>query len=372
MNKRIITFAMLGVLSLTTFGVAFHSFKQENNQKYALVSAEDYYASITDSMSGATLLNNLHSIINNSGVKQSYDWSRYEAADEDPNNENNVILIYTRASDAKTNHVHGSLGWNREHTFPQSKMDGGNGSKSDNHIIFASDNKVNGARSSLKMGVVDDGTVVKDYNGKNTTCQKTSSLFDPHNVSRGIVARCTMYAAAMYNYDPTDNFESIETMLTWHFEYPADNNDMRRNEVVYENQKNRNPFVDHPEYACRIWGNTSSTTQNLCSSYLTKQIEIVSDGQKASDVTITNGSSKVFEAYVDDEAVSDVTWTLVTSSDAPYNNDKITLSTSEGKATVNAVSADTAYLKASYSYDDNGTTKTITAKTKLLQLRQSH
>ncbi len=365
MNKRIITFTMLGFLSLASFGFAVNSYKQESNKEYVLVSAEDYYASVTDNMSGTTLLNQLHSIINNSSVKQSYDWSRYEAADEDPNNDNNVILIYTRASDAKSNHVHGSLGWNREHTFPQSKMDGGNGAKSDNHIIFASDNKVNGARSNIKMGVVDEGSVVNDYNGKPTTCKKTSDRFDPHNVARGIVARSTMYAAAMYNFDPTDNFESIETMLAWHFEYPSNDDDARRNEVVYTNQKNRNPFVDHPEYACRIWGNTSSTTKNICGAYIDKQIKIMLNGQSVTESTIDSGSSNLFEASVDDKVVSNVTWSLVTSSDDPYNNDKITLSVSEGKATVTAVKADVAYLKASYSYTVSDTTKTVSSKIKI-------
>ena len=224
---------------------------------------DPYYSTITEDMSGETLRAALHSIIDNNSVSVSYDWSRYEAADEDPNNINNVILIYARNSVPKSAHVNGTTGWNREHTFPQSKMNSSD-AKSDNHIIFASDNKVNGARGNLKMGVVNNGTTVKDYFGNNTTCQKGDSLFDPHNVARGIVARSTMYAAAMYNYDPEDNFESIETMLRWHLEYPVDSLDLSRNETVYTNQHNRNPFVDHPEYACKIWGTKNATTKSIC------------------------------------------------------------------------------------------------------------
>lgn len=223
-----------------------------------------YYNSISDSLTGTSLLNALNDLITSGGVSTSYDWSRYEAADEDPNNSNNVLLIYARTSMSKSAHVSGSNGWNREHTFPQSKLDGGGGAKSDNHIVYASDNKVNGARGNIKMGVVDDGTVVKDSLGNNTTCKKTSSLFDPHNQARGIVARSTMYAAVMYGYDPEDNFESIYTMLSWHLEFYVDSFDIKRNNVVYTNQHNRNPFVDHPEYACKIWGNTNSSTKELC------------------------------------------------------------------------------------------------------------
>ena len=222
-----------------------------------------YYNSIQDSWTGTTLLNNLNSIIDTNNVSVSYNWSRYEAADEDPNNPNNVILIYARNSVLKSAHVNNGIGWNREHTFPQSKLSNDK-AEDDNHIIYASDNKVNGARSNIKMGVVTGGSVVNDYFGNPTTCRKTSSLFDPHNIARGIVARTTMYAAAMYGYDPEDNFESIETMLKWHLEFLPNDDDLRRNNVVFQNQHNRNPFVDHPEYACKIWGGTNSATRSLC------------------------------------------------------------------------------------------------------------
>jgi hypothetical protein len=36
---------------------------------------------------------------------------------------------------------------------------------------------------------------------------------------------------------------------------------MNRNEVVFQYQKNRNPFIDHPEFANMIWGDLSNTDQ---------------------------------------------------------------------------------------------------------------
>lgn len=242
----------------------------ENISLYATwkESGSDPFNGYYDAAEGVAdnkLLETLNSIINTNNVDVSYAWSRYEAADEDPNNTNNVLLIYSRISMLKSQQDSGTNAyvWNREHTFPQSKMSN-NKSKNDNHIIYASEKKVNGTRSSKKMGVVDGGSIVYDFNNKATTCRTTDSLFDPHNLSRGIVARTTMYAAAMYDFDPEDNFESIETMLRWHFEYWPDENDMRRNNVVYSNQHNRNPFVDHPEYACKIWGTTNSQTRSIC------------------------------------------------------------------------------------------------------------
>ena len=225
---------------------------------YTLTPQEDidaYYSSITNQQ-GSNLLSALKLIINTSSFKTSYDWSRFEKADEDPANKSNVILIYARTSVKKTDHVSGSTGWNREHTFPQSKLNDGQ-AESDNHIIFASDCEVNKTRSNYKLGVVSSGSEVYDSYGQKTTCLLGNQKFDPKNEARGIVARATMYAAAMYGYNPTDNFESIATMLKWHNDYPVTKFEQSRNAKIHNLQKNRNPFVDHPEYASKIWGSAS-------------------------------------------------------------------------------------------------------------------
>ena len=223
----------------------------------------DYYASIDANLSGNDLLSALRTVVNSGTLSFSYDWSRFEAADEDPENSSNVIMIYARTSVKKSAHVSGSKGWNREHTFPDSKMSNAN-ADDDNHIIYASDCKVKSARSNIKMGVVTTGSTIEDSYGNATTCKKTSNLFDPNNVARGIVARSTMYAAAMYGYDVLDNFESYETLINWHLEYTVSSFDIGRNEKVFARQKNRNPFVDHPEYACKIWGNKNKATRTAC------------------------------------------------------------------------------------------------------------
>ena len=319
----------------------FINTKTTAKPSFSEVSAADYYNGVTDGMTGTTLLNKLNTIINTSNVSVSYDWSRYKAADEDPNNSSNVLTIYSRRSMAKTATDNGTNGdyWNREHTFPNSKITGN--AESDNHIIYASEKKVNGTRSSLKMGVVNNGTVVNDNNGNATTCQKTSSLFDPHNVARGIVARTTMYAAAMYGLDPTDNFESIATMLRWHLEYQPDSNDVRRNNTVYSNQNNRNPFVDHPEYACRIWGSTNSTTQSICGA--TGSVSI-SDSSKS----VSAGESFTLSATSSDS--STISWSSDTPSVANVSNGT---ANSGSSITITTGTAGSAIITASATISGN-------------------
>ena len=102
----------------------------------------DYYEPIRGLL-GDKLLDGLNQIIDNAHV--SKDWSRFEAADEAPNDPDSIIAIYSRRHIGKNHKVNSySDGWNCEHSYPDSKMSGA--SDSDNHIIFASDNKVNGAR----------------------------------------------------------------------------------------------------------------------------------------------------------------------------------------------------------------------------------
>ncbi len=39
------------------------------------------------------------------------------------------------------------------------------------------------------------------------------------------------------------------TLLQWHASDPPDANEQLRNDVVFSYQGNRNPFIDHPEWA---------------------------------------------------------------------------------------------------------------------------
>ena len=42
--------------------------------------------------------------------------------------------------------------------------------------------------------------------------------------------------------------------MTWNFSDPSDDFEMNRNNIIYDWQVNRNPFIDHPDLANHIWG----------------------------------------------------------------------------------------------------------------------
>ena len=195
-----------------------------------------YYQSIIG-LSGDALLYELNEIINNGFKQMSYDDAKWvlEESDRDPNNANNVILVYTRESvQGQWNYPN----WNREHTWPQSKLNT-SGQKADMHNLKPSDVAENSRRGNLPFGYMTG-----------------SGVYEPHDDVKGDVARIVFYMATMY----LDlNVESgilgqMSILLEWHNLDPVDDFERNRNEVIYSYQGNRNPFIDYPQLVEEIWG----------------------------------------------------------------------------------------------------------------------
>lgn len=86
---------------------------------------------------------------------------------------------------------------------------------------------------------------------------------------KGDVARMLFYMAVRYEGD--DGYPDLElndktgngsapyhgkqsVLLEWNKQDPVDDRKRKRNEIIYEKyQHNRNPFINHPEWAGDIW-----------------------------------------------------------------------------------------------------------------------
>ena len=56
----------------------------------------------------------------------------------------------------------------------------------------------------------------------------------------------------------------LSTLVEWHLADPPDEAERARNEVVFAYQGNRNPFIDHPEWAStELFTSTSPATCEL-------------------------------------------------------------------------------------------------------------
>lgn len=190
---------------------------------------DDYYQE-GEGLYGNELDDALTTILNRDVSDLEYGDARYilEESDEDPDNPNNVILVYTRES------VKGEWdfpNWNREHVWPQSKLSGAD-AKADVHHLKPSDVEENANRSNLPFGEGD-------------------FTYEPPDKVKGDVARMVFYMDARYDELDIEHgaVGELGLLLEWHLEDPVDDFERHRNEVLYSHQGNRNPFIDHPHLA---------------------------------------------------------------------------------------------------------------------------
>jgi hypothetical protein len=199
-------------------------------------------------------------------------------ADQNPENSNEVWLVYSEEGRSKLDLQTGSNNtnkWNREHTFPRSrggyfdieedeiadginvfwtsKADSLRHGNSDAYALRAADASENSSRGNKHYG---------DYSGPTGTLGSF----------KGDVARSVLYMEIRYNglqivngfpaleSPAAGDLGDLETLLDWHRNDPPDDFEMNRNNVVYNWQKNRNPFIDQPLLVEYIWGTNAGET----------------------------------------------------------------------------------------------------------------
>ncbi|MGW8885810.1 endonuclease I family protein [Streptomyces sp. NPDC055749] len=215
---------------------------------------------------GTSLKSSLHTIISPQ-TKISYDavWNALKATDQDPNNSGNVILLYSGLSRSKTLNG-GDVGdWNREHVWAQSHGSFGtsSGPGTDLHHLRPADVQVNSIRGNKDFD--NGGSAVSGAAGSYTD----SNSFEPRNADKGDVARMILYMAVRYEGDdawadlePNDSVSNgsvpyhgrLSVLKQWNAQDPPSAFEEKRNQVIFDTyQKNRNPFIDHPEWVEAIW-----------------------------------------------------------------------------------------------------------------------
>lgn len=179
-------------------------------------------------------------------------------SDVDPENTKNVIGLYTGLSL--------SGGWNREHVWCKSHGFSERNTLvpyTDAHHLRATNAVVNSTRNNSDYGEVDHNSASFDIYGNYWT----SDTYEPRDEVKGDCARMIFYLACRYkNTDPyyaeviegstldllNNNGKAymgnLSTLLKWHYMDPVSVDEIYRNNIVYQYQGNRNPFIDHPEY----------------------------------------------------------------------------------------------------------------------------
>lgn len=247
---------------------------------------EGYYDS-TEGLTGDQLKTSLYHIIKNH-VEFPYTspgtdvWDILKETDRDTLDADKVTLFYSGWSADASQEYNNGRGWTREHVYAKSHGDFGisKGAGTDIHHLKPADVSVNSARNNKDFD--DGGEVYSDSDGI-TECKSDEDSWEPRDKIKGDVARMLFYMATRYegeNNEPdlelVDGVNSVDlnqpgagfhgklsTLLNWHHSDPVDSFEIRRNNIIFSFQNNRNPFIDHPEFAEKIWGRHDFQVDNI-------------------------------------------------------------------------------------------------------------
>lgn len=270
----------------------------------AYAQAPAGYYSGTEGLSGYALKSKLHDIIS-----KNYNWHYDDLKtlygqtdidkyyDYDASNTTYLLDIYSNNPTGTTAYHYTlsniissanaeGLGWNREHMMPQSSFNSAYPMYSDLFFVVPTDARINQLRSNFPYGKAGSTVYYNFTNGSKQASNGTPGaiytgrVYEPIDEFKGDVARSLLYFVVRYegklggfnystNADPTKDQNPlngteekayddwyIAMLLNWHQQDPVSAREVTRNNSVYSIQKNRNPFIDHPEWVNLIWNQT--------------------------------------------------------------------------------------------------------------------
>ncbi|HNF02432.1 MAG TPA: endonuclease [Ferruginibacter sp.] len=192
--------------------------------------------------------------------------------------------------------------WNKEHTFPRSwfKLSGSSyqqPTEADLFVVRPTDSKINGNRGNIPYSTVGSTSyqfptagafpgypmppnpVLDKIGASNYPGVSAASAFEPHDGVKGDIARGYFYILTRYQNElsnwvslngatglsvvadgttggglyPSFQLSYLQMLYAWHNLDPVDAKESNRNDLIYSQQNNRNPYIDHPEYVALVW-----------------------------------------------------------------------------------------------------------------------
>ena len=341
-----------------------------------------YYDNLNTDLEGSAFRAELAELITDTHTKYtSYDGlaNAFKVADADPDNNGNVIWFYTGTSVPFSAFGGNPGSTNREHVWPK---DGGDafpeksGPGSDAHHLRPTETQLNSTRGSKNFDEVaqTSANVVKENGssgygnsayGADALCYSSGSFFYPAKGYRGATARILFYMQTRWgdhNLEFVDGAGSsktigkISTLLKWHLEEPPTEEEIRRNEAVFGLQGNRNPFIDHPEYAAQIYCYDGESYNNALQQVLAESDDPYGNLNTAvleslaispSTVTISVGDTYALTAVpTPSNARANVSWTSSDNTVATVSDSGVVTAKSQGTVTITARNKDDASIYA--------------------------
>jgi len=265
------------------------------------------YYNGTEGKSGDELKAALNGIISGH-TPYSYYFAKeiFKISDADPENADNVIQVYTGFSHDNTDYGNSGLELNREHVWAKSH---GNFADmppmyGDVHNLKPAAATVNQSKSNLDF---DNGGV---QHAVATGCYYTDSTWEARDDIKGDIARIIFYMSTRYegndgemdlevvnwnNTYPNAQHGKLSTLLQWNLLDPPDAFERNRNDVIFTFQKNRNPFIDDPNFAELIWGEATPNAILIGDVQLIPELAVAEEPVDVS-ATITSSTEPITAA----------------------------------------------------------------------------
>ena len=358
-SLRLVLFALIALspLRLTaSIDMQAHVASDEGKEAYTAYINEqnayytgDYTYDLLIALSGDALFGRINQLMGNTCKLDAWglDYGdlryAYVDVDRDLNRSGYIIGYY----DGKQLDGDWGSGWNREHTWPQSK-----GAKKettmghDMQSVRPTNTSVNSSRGNDAYG--EGGS----YYDPDDEISISNSAYKPINLGtyRGDAARVILYDYLVYgeaggNKNSLYNgnaqllsklgssgvFESIHVLLKWHMQDPPSLTEMVRNDGAQDYQGNRNPIIDFPELAIEVFANYNkincyNVTYHLAEEVSPRYLHTLSegfityltcaDGSHPAQVTVTGGKAE-YDASLGRLIITNVTGDLTISTTTP-------------------------------------------------------
>ena len=359
-NKGFLTLLASTLALPLVFGVA--SLNKKDVSIKVDAGAGNYYSSIGQYDTGTTLLNKLRTLNNTKRPKENlipYNSLRSYFSRTDPYPGGGVTSFYTGQK------IYGST--TREHVWPYSRLVL-SGYDEKGERIHEGDNDIEQDLQMVRPCSYD----LNDGRGNKFYTYESDGGYDPggegDETYRGEAARiifyCVVADSGLSIVDKANDYSSnhtmgkLSTLIEWSLKYAPTSRENTRNDAVQNIQGHRNPFVDHPEYVCRIWGGTNQETKKLCDSqgYETT-FDIKINDVSLDETSVSQNRSFDIASYANKSLLSPSTinWSYLNSSGSVTTDPGLLQIDKLGSTTrVTGLNNGTCYLRAEYTYNLSG------------------
>ena len=236
-----------------------------------------------------------------------------------------LAVGYTDRTDAFNNY-----NFNTEHTWPQSTFSQNEPMRSDLFHLFPTDVNANAIRSNYPFGNVVSGVTWDSAGSKLGRNYLNQIVFEPRDIHKGDVGRSMFYFMIRYPQNYGGFFTQVQEndFREWNIFDPVGPIEAARNNAIASLQQRRNPFIDHPEFADRIYSFATNNPRPVFAELDALPLKINFDSTAVADSSfqylyvISKGSAHLI---IDSITITDNRFTAdnFNSSIDPYSYQKL-------------------------------------------------